>query len=60
MQFVCKNYTLYEAVNGEEGVRIATEKIPNLIISDIMMPVKDGFVCCREIRERPCTAHIPI
>ena len=56
----CKNYTLYEAVNGEEGVRIATEKIPNLIISDIMMPVKDGFVCCREIRERPCTAHIPI
>ena len=56
----CKNYTLYEAANGEEGVRIATEKIPNLIISDIMMPVKDGFVCCREIRERPCTAHIPI
>lgn len=56
----CKDYTVYEAADGEEGVRIATEKIPNLIISDIMMPVKDGFTCCRELREQPQTAHIPI
>ena len=35
-------------------------KIPDLVISDIMMPVKDGFTCCRELREQPRTAHIPI
>ena len=63
-QYICslfsQNYTVYEAENGEEGVRIALSKIPSLIISDIMMPVKDGFACCREIRETPKTAHIPI
>lgn len=56
----CKDYFIYEAVDGEEGVKIATDKIPDLIISDIMMPVKDGFTCCRELREQPQTAHIPI
>ena len=56
----CKDYTVYEAVNGEEGIHVAIDKIPDLIISDIMMPVKDGFTCCRELREQPCTAHIPI
>lgn len=56
----CKDYAVYEAADGEEGVRIATDKLPDLIISDIMMPVKDGFVCCRELREQPRTAHIPI
>lgn len=57
--FVTK-YTVLEAADGEEGVRIATNEIPDLIISDVMMPVKDGFACCREIRERQETAHIPI
>lgn len=55
-----KDYAVYEAANGEEGIKVATDKIPDLIISDIMMPVKDGFTCCRELREQPCTAHIPI
>lgn len=55
-----KDYILYEAVNGEEGIQLAKDKIPDLVISDIMMPVKDGFTCCRELREQPCTAHIPI
>lgn len=56
----CKDYAVYEAANGEEGVDVAISKIPDLIISDIMMPVKDGFTCCRELREQPRTAHIPI
>lgn len=55
-----KEYILYEASNGEEGVQTALEKSPHLIISDIMMPVKDGFACCKEVREHPRTAHIPI
>lgn len=56
----CKEYAVHEASNGEEGLQAATEKVPDLIISDIMMPVKDGFTCCRELREQPRTAHIPI
>lgn len=53
-------YVVSEACNGEEGVRIAKEQLPDLIISDVMMPVKDGFTCCREIRMQQETAHIPI
>lgn len=53
-------YKLYEAVDGEEGVRMAKEKLPDLIISDVMMPVKDGFACCQEIRSQQETAHIPV
>ena len=55
-----KKYLIFEAKDGEEGVRIAREEIPDLIISDIMMPVKDGFACCQEIRQDLKTAHIPI
>lgn len=39
----CKDYAVYEAANGEEGVDVAMSKIPDLIISDIMMPVKMGL-----------------
>lgn len=53
-------YTVLEAPDGGEGVTQATLHLPDLIISDIMMPVKDGFACCREIREQVETAHIPI
>ncbi len=56
----CKDYQVSEAHNGEEGVKVATEKIPDLIISDIMMPVKDGFTCVQEIRQQLETAHIPV
>ena len=35
------------------------KSFPDLIISDVMMPVKDGFTCCREIRTQQETAHIP-
>ena len=53
-------YNVLEAADGEEGVQQAMRHLPDLIISDIMMPVKDGFACCKEIREQVETAHIPI
>ena len=53
-------FIVKEAVNGEEGVRMAHEMAPALIICDIMMPVKDGLECCRELKESPQTASIPI
>lgn len=56
----CENYKIWEARNGEEGVQIAQKVLPDLILSDVIMPLKDGFTCCEEIRSFPLTAHIPI
>lgn len=55
-----KDYQVLEACNGEEGVKIAAEEVPDLIISDIMMPVMDGFAAVQEIRRQLQTAHIPV
>jgi len=63
-RYICSlfasKYKLYEAADGEEGVHVAKEKLPDLIISDVMMPVKDGFTCCEELRSQQETTHIPI
>ncbi|MGB5819416.1 MAG: response regulator [Saonia sp.] len=48
-----------EASNGVEGLAIAKEEIPDLIISDLMMPNMDGNELCRNIRLNPTTDHIP-
>lgn len=55
-----EKFIIVEALNGKEGVKASLEEKPNLIISDVMMPVMDGFSCCKEIRSNPLTAHIPI
>ncbi len=55
-----EDYNVIEAGNGEEGVTMADKYIPKLIISDIMMPIKDGFECSQEIRENKRTFHIPV
>jgi signal transduction histidine kinase/DNA-binding response OmpR family regulator/ligand-binding sensor domain-containing protein len=54
------SYRILEAADGKEGVEQALAHLPNLIISDIMMPVMDGFECCRTVRSDEKTAHIPI
>lgn len=54
------NYNILVAENGEQGVEIARRVIPDLIITDIMMPVMDGFECCRILKEDLNTCHIPI
>ena len=53
-------YNIIMAENGEEGVKIARKEIPDLIITDVMMPVMDGFECCRILKEDLKTCHIPI
>lgn len=53
-------YTIIEGTDGEEGIRLAHECAPALVICDIMMPIKDGLECCRELKESPQTASIPV
>jgi DNA-binding response OmpR family regulator len=53
-------YLIAEAANGEEGVEKALEWIPDIIISDLMMPGKDGLAVCEELKSNELTAHIPI
>ena len=54
------DYKILEAKNGEEGFSIAQNEIPDLIITDVMMPKKDGYQFCKEIRNDEKTSHIPI
>lgn len=48
------------ANDGKEGWEIASSRIPNIVVSDIMMPVMDGIELCRTIKEDMRTSHIPV
>ena len=55
-----KPYEVIEANEGEEGLRRAREEKPDLIILDIIMPVKDGFTAAEEFKKDPELCKIPI
>lgn len=53
-------YQVLEAVHGKEGLAMAREHVPDLIISDVMMPYMDGHTLCREVKRDEALNHIPI
>ncbi|MBC8316136.1 MAG: response regulator [Bacteroidales bacterium] len=55
-----KKYTIIEAIDGETGLQAAIDNIPDLIISDVMMPKMDGYEMTEKIKTDPRTNHIPV
>ena len=53
-------YTVITATGGEQGIRLASKYIPDLIICDVMMPGIDGLETCRRLKNETITSHIPV
>lgn len=54
------DYQILEADNAHTGIEMAQKYLPDLIISDVMMPVKNGFELCDVIKQNSFTSHIPV
>ena len=53
-------YTISEAPDGKQGLEIAQRDVPDLIVSDVMMPVMNGLEFCQHVKESLATSHIPV
>src|SRR5690606_37725493 len=55
-----KNYRVYEAANGAEGLQVIRDRQPDLVVTDLTMPDVDGFTMLEWLKADPRTAHIPV
>lgn len=55
-----KQYKVIAAENGQKGYELALEKLPDLIITDVIMPVMDGLELCKNVKGNLKTSHIPL
>lgn len=55
-----KSYRVYEARNGEEGLRVIRDRQPDMIVCDLTMPEMDGFMLLETLKQDPTTAAIPV
>jgi len=53
-------FTTLEAIDGQQGVDMAKTSKPDLILMDVMMPKKDGYQACADIKTDPMTKKIPV
>ncbi|WP_276166027.1 hybrid sensor histidine kinase/response regulator transcription factor [Zobellia alginiliquefaciens] len=53
-------YQVKQAANGEKGLKMAKKHLPDIIISDVMMPIMDGFELCKAVKSEFETCHIPV
>ena len=61
LQSTCNEYfNFFGTTNGIEGYELAVDILPDLIISDVMMPEMDGFEFCRRVKNHILTSHIPV
>ena len=53
-------YSVLEAEDGKHGLDIAREQVPDLIVSDVMMPVMNGLEFCQQVKKDDISSHIPV
>ena len=53
-------FRVLEAPDGQQGLAVARETVPDIILSDVMMPVMDGLEFCKHVKEDFITSHIPV
>ena len=55
-----ESYRIISAAQGREGLRLAREHLPDMVVTDLMMPIMGGAELCQKLKSDPETSHIPV